>query len=117
MSTLVGRPCRRSAILTPLNCPAILSPSRNEGEHHVESGRAEALVRIEPSDRRKVGRQKSGGGAPTQCSADPTVDGGISTPRSYCTDAWQSWAACRESGLEKDGESSGPVSQRAVLRI
>ena len=35
MSICLSGSCRRSAILSPLNCPAILSPSRNEGEHHV----------------------------------------------------------------------------------
>src|ERR1051326_4334239 len=111
------RICRRSAILTPLNCPGILSPSRNEGDNHVEPGRAEALVRREPSHGRQVDCEKSGGVVEPQCAASPALDSGMPAARSCRGGAWESWTASGKPNSPKNGESDREISLRNVLGI
>src|ERR1051326_2118981 len=116
-SKVFWRECRRSAILTPLNCPGILSPSRNEGDNHVEPGRAEALVRREPSHGRQVDCEKSGGVVETQCAASPALDSGIPAARSCRGGAWESGTASGKPNSPKNGESDREISLRNVLGI
>ena len=103
------RGCRCSVILSPLNCPVILSPCRNAEDNHIETARTEAHVGTESSTRGEASGRKSGRDFRAEPSADPTT--GRQLP-----ETGTSGLGARQSGTptEASNEGAGQTKGSAV---
>src|SRR5262247_3922461 len=103
--------CRCSVILSPLNCPVILSPCRNAEDNHIETARTEAHVGTESSARGEAGGQQGGGDFRAEPSADPTTTRRLPKTRSGGLSTRQSGTPAQASNQATDSTKGRAVGE------
>src|SRR5215470_12522515 len=110
-ATTVVVVCRCSVILSPLNCPVILSPCRNAEDNHIETAGTKAHVGTESGPRGQVGGWQGGRDIRAEPSADPTTTRRLPKTRSGGLSARQSGTPTQTSNEGSDPRKGPAVGE------